>query len=336
MRIDLILEANSSPERIAGLGRLAEQHGLGGIWVSGMLDARDPFMAFMEAARTTQRIHMGPIAISPFELHPLKMAASLLTLNEAGGGRAQIVVGGGGGTMTAMALEPARRVRAVREALEILRLASQGRQVSYEGEIFKVRRYNPSWARSTPPVIYAGANRGGMQRMAARHADGIMLSDKIVPQVREARAVIDPVLAEAGRDRGTFRLTNFWAWHVKESREEAEREARIWLALRGVLMRRNHHYFMGEADMDLVEAKRPAFFDALRRRSPDIAGVPDRVVKLLMDNLTSCAALADLDREIERLRQFQAAGLTEIALRIYDNPEETIRILGERVVPALR
>ena len=55
-----------------------------------------------------------------------------------------------------------------------------------------------------------------------------------------------------------------------------------------------------------------------------------------MDNLTSCAALADLDNEIERLRQFEAAGLTEIALRIYENPESTIRILGERVLPALK
>lgn len=336
MRIDLILEARSSPERIAELGRLAESHGLGAIWVSSMLDARDPFMGFMEAARTTGRIRMGPIAVSPFELHPLKMATSLLTLNEASGGRAQIVVGGGGGTMTAMAIEPARRVRAVREALEILRLAGRGRQLDYEGEIFKVRRCNPSWARSAPPLIYAGANRDGMQRMAARHADGIMLSDKIVPQVREARAVIDPALEAAGRDRDAFHLTNFWAWHVKESREEAEREARTWLALRGVLLRRNHHYFMDEADMDLVDAKRPAFFDALRRRSPDIDGVPDRVVRLLMDNLTSCAALADLDKEIERLRQFRQAGLTGIALRIYENPEATIRILGERVLPALR
>lgn len=336
MRIDLILEANSSPETVAGLARLAESFGLGGVWVSGMLDARDPFMVFAEAARTTRSIRMGPIAVSPFELHPLRMATSLLTLNEACGGRAQIVVGGGGGTMTAMALQPTRRVRAVREALEILKLAGRGAPINYEGELFKVRRYHPSWATSTPPVIYAGANRDSMQRMAARHADGIMLSDKIIPQVREARAVIDPVLAQRGRDPAQFRLTNFWAWHVKESRAEAEREARIWLALRGVLLRRNHHYFMNDADMDLVEAKRGAFFDALRRRSPDIEGVPERIIDLLVDNLTSCAALSEIDKEIERLREFQAAGLTEIALRIYENPAETIRVIGERVAPALR
>jgi len=335
MRIDLILESNAAPDRVAALGRLAESYGIGGVWMSSMLDARDPFLVFAELARTTHSIRMGPIAVSPFELHPLKMATSLLTLNELSGGRAHIVVGGGGGTMTAMDIQPARRVRAVQEALEILKLAGRGEMLNYEGELFRVRRYNPAWARSAPPVVYAGANRLQMQRMAARHADGIMLSDKIVAQVREARAVIDPVLVHAGRDVAGFRVNNFWAWHVKESREEAEREARTWLALRGVLLRANHHYFMNEADMDVVDAKRGAFFDALRRRSPDIQGVPDRIVRLLVDNLTSCCSVGELDREIERLRQFEAAGLTEIALRIYEDPEAAIRLIGEKVVPAL-
>lgn len=335
MRIDLILESKEPPETIARLGALAEDNGLGGVWVSGMLDARDPFMNFTELARTTQHIRMGPIAISPYELHPLQMARSLLSLNEACRGRAQIVVGGGGGTMTAMGLEPARRVRAVREAVEILKLATRGEAMKYEGEIFTVRNYNPVWATSTPPVIYVGANRKQMQDMAPRYADGIMLSDKIVQQVREARGAIDNVLNDCGGDTSTFRLTNFWAWHVKPTREEAQNEARIWLALRGVLLRRNHVYFMNDADMDVVDEKRPAFFDALRRRSPDIEGVPEHIIETLVENLTSCAAVVDLDKEIQRLSDFKDAGLTEIALRIYDKPEETIKLLGERVVPAL-
>jgi alkanesulfonate monooxygenase SsuD/methylene tetrahydromethanopterin reductase-like flavin-dependent oxidoreductase (luciferase family) len=335
VRIDLILESREPPETIAELGRLAEDCGIGGVWVSSMLDARDPFLNFAELARTSDTIRMGPIAVSPYELHPLRMATSLLTLNEASGGRAQIVVGGGGGTMTAMGLQPRRRVRAVRECLEILKQGCTGEPINYEGELFTVRNYRPSWVQSPPPVIYAGANRVQMQSMAPRFADGVMLSDKIVAQVIEARERIDPVLDEVGRSRADFRLNNFWAWHIKETREEAEAEARIWLALRGVLLRANHHYFMSEEDMDIVDATRPAFFDALRRRSPDIQGVPERIIETLVENLTSCAAVDDLDKEIERLRQFREAGLTEIALRIYDKPAETIRLLGERVVPAL-
>ena len=335
MRIDLILESKDPPGTIAELGRLAEDNGLGAIWVSSMLDARDPFQNFAELARTTRRVRMGPIAVSAFELHPLKMATSLLTLNEASSGRAQIVVGGGGGTMAAMGLKPERRVTAVRECLEILRLASTGNPINYDGALFTVHRYHPSWATSSPPVLYAGANRTQMQHMAARYADGIMLSDKIIAQVKEARAIADGVLTNAGRDRQTFWLTNFWAWHVKETREEAEREARIWLALRGVLRRRNHEYFMDEVDMDIVDEMRPAFFEATRRRSPDIQGVPNRIITTLIENLTSCAAINELDKEIDRLLEFQKAGLTEIALRIYENPAATIRLLGERVVPAL-
>ncbi len=337
MRIDLIVESNLPPETIAALGRLAEAHGLGAIWVSSMLDSRDVFLNFAELARTTSRVRMGPIAVSPFELHPLKIATSVLTLNEASGGRAQIVIGGGGGTMTAMGLKPERRVRAVREALEILRTACSGEPINYAGELFTVRRYHPSWVRpeTPPPVIYCGANRDQMLRMGPRYADGIMLSDKLVAQVREIRPRIDAVLEECGRDRATFRVNNFWAWHVKASREDAQREARIWLALRGVLLKANHRYFMDEADMELVEQKRPAFFDALRRRSPDIQGVPEHIIETLVENLTSCASIDELDKEIERLRQFKAAGLTEIALRIYEQPEQTIRLLGERVVPAL-
>jgi len=336
MRIDLILESKESPQTIAELGRLAEDNGLGGVWVSSMLDARDPFLNFAELARTSERIRMGPIAVSPYELHPLKMATSLLSLNEASKGRAQIVVGGGGGTMTAMGLEPKRRVRAVRECLEILKAASLGERIQYEGELFTVNGYHPSWVESPPPVIYAGANRPQMQGVVPRYADGVMLSDKIIEQVAEARERIDGVLHGCGRDPREFRLNNFWAWHVKPTIAEARREARIWLALRGVLLRRNHAYFMDEADMDIVDEKRPAFFDALRRRSPDINDVPERIIDNLIENLTSCAAIDGLDKEIERLQRFQQAGLTEIALRIYEKPADTIRVIGERVVPALQ
>ncbi len=116
MRIDIIIEANNSADSVAELSRLAESHGLGGVWVSNMHDTRDPFINFVETARTTERIHLGPVAVSPYELHPLKMATALLTLNEIAGGRAHIgIAAGGGGTATAMGVPQKRRLRAVRE-----------------------------------------------------------------------------------------------------------------------------------------------------------------------------------------------------------------------------
>ncbi len=336
MRIDVILESNNSPERVRELGLLAEQHGLGAVWVSNMNDARDPFINFVPLALATRRIRLGPIAVSPFELHPLKMASSLLTLNEVAQGRAQIVVGAGGGTATAMNAKPTRVVRAVRECLEILRLGAAGKPVRYAGEIFQVKWYNPSWVESPPPTLYAGANGPQMLRACPRHADGIMVSDFVVDHVRRARATIDESLRSEGRDPAGYPVNNFWAWHVKDTQAEAEREARIWLTVRGTLYPPYIHEVLDPDEAEIVNRNINAFIRAYNQKSDVIEGVPPEIVRKLVQRCTSACALADLDREIERLHQFEAAGLTEIALRIYAQPERTIRLLGERVVPALR
>jgi len=335
MRIDVILESNNSPERIRDLGLLAERCGLGGVWVSNMNDARDPFINFVPLAMASSRIRLGPIAVSPFELHPLKMASSLLTLNEVAGGRAQIVVGAGGGTVSAMGIRPQRVVRAVRECVDILRQAATGKPVRYAGELFKVRWYNPCWVESPPPVIYAGANGPQMLSAAPRYADGVMVSDFVIDHVKSARQRIDASLQQAGRAPASFPLNNFWAWHVKPSLEEAEAEARIWLAVRGTLYPKYIEDVLDPDEAGLVNRNINAFIRAYQQKTGHVEGVPPEIVRKLVHGCTSACAIADLDQEIERLRQFEAAGLTEIALRIYEEPEATIRLLGERVVPAL-
>jgi len=335
MRIDIILESNNSPEQVLELGRLAEQVGLGGVWVSNMNDARDPFINFVPLAMQTERIRLGPIAVSPFELHPLKMASSLLTLNEVAHGRAQIVVGAGGGTVSAMGRKPARVVRAVRECVEILKAAATGKPVNYHGEIYDIRWYNPSWIERTAPNIYVGANGPQMLRAAARYADGIMVSDFTIDRVRWAREIIDASLIEAGRSPDTFPVNNFWAWHVKEDAEAARREARIWLAVRGTIYPKYIGDILDEDEAQIVNDNINSFIRAYHQKTHLIDGVPDAIVDRIVDACTSASSIADLDHEIERIQQFKAAGLTQIALRIYDDPAASIRLIGERLVPAL-
>jgi hypothetical protein len=53
MKFHIIVEANNSHDRIAEFARLAESFGMEGIWSSNMHDSRDPFINFVEAARTT-------------------------------------------------------------------------------------------------------------------------------------------------------------------------------------------------------------------------------------------------------------------------------------------
>ena len=79
--------------------------------------------------------------------------------------------------------------------------------------------------------------------------------------------------------------------------------------------------------------------DALNRafysQNPDIPEIPREILDKLCRRCTAVSTTDELENEIERLRAFEAAGLTDIALRIYKNPEKTIALIGDRVIPAL-
>ena len=335
MRIDVVLEPNLSADQFEELGLLAEQCGLGAVWTANHISARDPFVAFSQLARSSSKIYMGPVALSPYELHPLKMANSLYALNELSGGRAAIVVGGGGGTMLSMGLKAERMVRGTRECIEILKATSCDDVLDYEGEIFKVHNYRPKWATDTKPLIYAASSREQMLRMAARAADGVMMTDITLQLADEAVGYIRSGLNDSGRSAEGFRINNLFAWHVKPDKQEAVREARRKLLVRAGLQPFYVSPFLSDEDCAFVQDNIGAFMTAYFSDSPTIEGVPDRIVDELVEHITLTGDLSELDKQIDKLKTYKAAGFTEFGLRIYDDPAETIKLLGERVVPEL-
>ncbi len=335
MRIDLILQPHLSAAELIKLGTLAESVGISGVWVSNHLDSRDPFVNFVPMAERTKQLLMGPTALSPFEIHPIKMANLLLTLNEISAGRAQVAIGGGGGTLQAMGIKPERMVRAVRECLEMLRVATSGKPGSYKGELFNMHWLDTSWATAPTPALYVAANGPQMLKMATRHADGIMTSDFTPVRIRWARELMDPILDAAGHDLATFPLINFWAWHVKASYEEAQREARLYLMARATIWDPYIKDVVSEEEAAVVAKHYPAFVRAYRKSS-DIEGMPEEITAKIVDRGVAGSALKDIDHEIERLREMRAAGITRVALCLYHDPAESIRIIGEHVVPALK
>lgn len=336
MQIDVILDARAKPQELAELGQLAERHGIAGVWVSSLLDSRDPFANLALLAQTTSRIRLGPIAVNPFDTHPVKIASALLTLNEMAAGRARIVIGGGGEALQALDIQPARRVRAVRECVEIIRAAASGERVSYAGELFRVSNLQLRWLEAAPPAIQIGASQQQMLRMAAGCADGIMMSDMPAGPASQAIATLDAALKSHGRQRPDFTTNVFTAWHVYQDREQVLREARRWLLLRGIFRPWLLAEFLDPADVDLVMASEAAFARAFAAGSHLVEGVPDRVLNQMVDKLTVSGSPADPEAVIDKLRKLRNAGFSSIALRLYADPAASIRLIGARLLPALK
>ena len=128
---------------------------------------------------------MGPMAVSAAELHPLKMANLLFSLNELSNGRAMIMVGGGGAVLQSIGGERERMIGRTRECLEILKGASPDKMMNYTGDIYKVYGYKPEWYTDEPPLIYYGSNHPQSRSLATRLADGLITSDFVVPLMKE-------------------------------------------------------------------------------------------------------------------------------------------------------
>jgi alkanesulfonate monooxygenase SsuD/methylene tetrahydromethanopterin reductase-like flavin-dependent oxidoreductase (luciferase family) len=244
-------------------------------------------------------------------------------------------VGGGGEALQSLGIEPRRRVRAVRECLEILRAAASGDEVNYTGELYRVSRLRLRWLESPPPALLAGASQAQMLAMAAGAADGIMMSDMPPGPAAGAIATLDQALSARGRARPGFTTNVFTAWHVHPDRRAALDEARRWLLLRGIFRPWILQEFLEPAHVDLVMASREAFGRAFAAGSPRVEGIPDPVLDTLAENVALCGTPDTLDEVIGRLGHLKEAGLSSVALRLYGDPAASIRLIGERVVPAL-
>ena len=340
MDIDIILEPDLTPAQITELGQAAEGYGIRALWTSNYFAHWDPFISLVPLAQSTDRLLMGPLAVSPFEMHPLKIANGLLTLNEMCNGRAQIAIGAGEGNLDAMDLKkPKKIVLAIREAIEIVMAAAHGNlSEGYDGEIFSVKHPCAyTWLTAPPPRIYITAYRFMMMRLGGRVADGVFVGCTPPEIVEPAMKNVRTGIARRDQEPDDFRVNTFWAWHIKENKEEAYRESRRELAWRGRKLDPDLLInWLTEEECQLVVDNFDAYVKAYFDRSGIVDGISDDINDRLMHGMTSTGSLDDLDREIERFRLFRKAGLTEIALRLHEDPMDALKIIGERVVPALR
>ncbi len=336
MKVQILLQAGLPAVTVAQLGSLAENFGVDTLWASSFPGHRDPFLSLSILARDSQRMRLGVVPISPFEMHPMRISDALLTLNEMCGGRASLLVGGlGRSVMRVTGLEPTRRVTAVSECVEILKSAARGDLVEYTGDIYRLHGYQASWTADAPPSIYVGATGPSMLKMAGRVADGVMMSDVPLSRMPEVLGNVRLGIEGAERDESDFRFNNFFAWHIKPDRKESIAEARRELVWRGILQKWHTSPFLGEADSEFVESNWGAFLQAFFQQTEVIEGIPEHIVEALVANLTFSGGLDAIDGVIEHLKSFEAAGLDEITLKVHGDADEAIRIIGERLVPEL-
>jgi len=273
--------------------------------------------------------------VSPFEMHPVHIGLALLTLDEIAPGRACLVLGAGG-DLAATLVPPRRgRVDAVAECLDILRAQAAGGEIDYAGAHYRVTGLFSPWGRVAMDRLYLGANRPRMLQLAARRADGVMLTDMPLGYLGGLVARIRAELAEASRDPAAFVLGNYFVWNVQETRAEADRLARRGLAFRLYYIRDVASAIgLDDGEAQALAARQPEMLRAIFGGREPWAPSPS-VAERVIEHLTLTADRRGLDRCIGRLLEFERAGLTDIALAPHGDPAAAIALIGDAVIPAV-
>ena len=173
--VDVFLEALPLT-LVRELARRAETGGFRNIWLPEITFA-DAFIPAAAAAMETKRIGLATGVVGIWSRTPVAMALTAGTLNQLCGGR--MILGLGLQARSYVqdwhGAKYEKTVTAMREYATIVRRILAGENVTFEGEVFRVKNFQLHMAPPEKPIrIYMAAIGPKMLQLAGELADGVL------------------------------------------------------------------------------------------------------------------------------------------------------------------
>lgn len=208
MTLGMLMAGHSDAFEHARLAALAEELGFTDVWMADERFYREVYSLLTVIAMETKRIKLGPCVTDPFSRHPALTAMAIHTLDDISKGRAILGMGAGVSGFAEMGTPRPKPVRAIREAIELIRAMSKGNEVSYDGEIvkFDAGKLGFKPGREKLPVWIAG-NGPQVQQLGAKIADAVIM--EACGNALEAKAFaarVGETATSAGRNPRDVRL----------------------------------------------------------------------------------------------------------------------------------
>jgi F420-dependent oxidoreductase-like protein len=218
--------------------RAFEALGFDSVWVCDHLyGVPSPQVPIFEAwtelaavAAVTERVRLGTLVTPPFFRGPAVLAKQIATLDQIAGGR--VFPGFGAGWYAAefenlgLPFPSTReRLRALDEALEIMKGLWTQERTTFEGRIFRVKDAvcEPKPARR-PPILVGGGGERVLMGIAARHADMwnnmAVFQGQLAPKVEALRRRC----GELGRDPDTLEISQQCTVVISENETRAKED----------------------------------------------------------------------------------------------------------------
>jgi 5,10-methylenetetrahydromethanopterin reductase len=351
-KVGVIFKSYEPMSAIQNYARQTEASGLsGGFWIAEAYhwfrkyghEARGCFATLAAAAVATEKIPIGLGITSPYMRHPTTQAAECVAVDDLSGGR--FIMGLGAGKVGTEYLDLDMRkftpVRTHRESIEIIRGVISGEAFTYDGELFHcdlpaVDRKGRGLRTDIP--VYIGATGPLMQKLSGKIADGLLLPGLTSPGfTKYARDNCRAGFEATGREMpADFPVGGVILAACSHDGAKAKDATRSYTGTYVINKLRNIKNDIILSSSGLSDESWEPFRQALAD------GTEDDVTHLVTDDMMAAFTVISgtPDECLELLQQLVDAGLNLPLMEVVGASEadniETIKLLGETVVPRLR
>ena len=109
-----------------------------------------------------------------------------------------------------------------------------------------------------------------------------------------------------------------------------------WIGFRAIFREYMMREFMDADEFQQILDHIPQIYAMAPKNESYVEGLDDELLERCVDHLTLTGTTENLDGIIEHLLEYKELGVTEICIELKKHQAKNIKLLGERILPAIQ
>ncbi|WP_194384521.1 TIGR03842 family LLM class F420-dependent oxidoreductase [Microbacterium luteum] len=332
MDFGVVLQTNPPASRTVQLAKLAEAHGFSHAWTfDSHLLWEEPYVIYAAILAETRKITVGPFVTNPATRDWTVTASLFATLNEMYGNRTICGIGRGDSAVRVTNGRPSSMAE-LRESIHVIRELANSRPVEYKGSTLRF-----PWSSGSALDVWVAAYGPMALKLTGEVGDGFILQLADLDIAAWMIRTVKEAAEAAGRDPDAIAFCVAAPMYIGDDVAHMRDQCRWFGGMVGnhvadIVAKYGHHGDgVPEALTDYIAGRSGYDYNTHGRAENDhVDFVPDEIVDRF-------CVLGTAEQHIAKLAALRDLGVTQFAGYLqHDNKEETMRVYGETVIPALR
>ena len=331
MDFGAVIQTNPPASRTVHLAKLAEQYGFSHVWTfDSHILWQEPYVIYSQILAETRRVKVGPFVTNPATRDWTVTASTFATLNEMYGNRTVVGIGRGDSAVRVTNGKPTTMTE-LREAIHVIRELGNSREVEYNGSTLRF-----PWSEGSELEVWVAAYGPLALKLTGEVGDGFILQLADVDIAKWMIKAVREAAEKVGRDPDSITFCVAAPFYVGDDWQHMRDQCRWFGGMVGnhvadIVAKYGASGAVPKALTDYIEKRTGYDYNTHGKSDNDhVDFVPDEIV----DRFCLLGTAAD---HLEKLQELESIGVHQFAGYLqHDNKEETLRVYGETIIPAMR